>query len=145
MLCSTKQSGSVQFSSVQYTLEPLFLRFHYQKLWMVPIEQFHTILFFITSLMWYPAHWTDTKRQSYNTADGWLVTRSSKSHLVAWALMLDFQTSLSLSNLYSCCQHENLQAACWSFSWPRKVPSVVFQTAVKVSTVYSGNANTFWV
>ncbi len=34
------------FSSVRYTLEWLFLRFHSQKLWIVSVESLHTIPFF---------------------------------------------------------------------------------------------------
>ncbi len=36
----------VQFHSVRYTLEWLFLRFHCGKLWMVPKEPLHTVAFF---------------------------------------------------------------------------------------------------
>ncbi len=43
---STRKSGLVQFSSVRCTLERLLSHFHCEKLWMVPIESFHTAPFF---------------------------------------------------------------------------------------------------
>lgn len=68
-LVSTKQSGSVQFVE---TLEHLFLRFHFQNLRIVPIEQLHYILFFITPLLRYLGHLSNTKRWSQKQADAYI-------------------------------------------------------------------------
>ncbi len=43
---STKQSSSVQFGSVRYTLERLFLHFHCETLWLVPKVPLHIVPFF---------------------------------------------------------------------------------------------------